>query len=174
MLKSELGSRIIETIKDAAQEFVVQQQQKWQSDHQQQIEKDTKRDISGEGLCEKNELRCVLSNSLKNLDIDRLLCSLTMVIDKQLVASVGYIFQVKCTGFGDFYVDLKNGCGNCCKGISPTADVTFWLSRELLLKILKKEVTPMQAYLDGTLQILGSVKAAVRLTLLSDRFSCLL
>lgn len=174
MLKSELGSRIIETIKSAAQEFV---EQKQQSDHQQQIENCRKRDtvdLSEEKSNEKNELRCVLNNSLKNLDIDRLLCSLTMVIDKQLVASVGHVFQVNCTGFGDFYVDLKNGSGNCCKGISPTTDVTLGLSREVLLKILKKEVTPMQAYLDGSLQIVGSVKAAVRLTLLSDRFNCLL
>ncbi|CAG9534472.1 unnamed protein product [Cercopithifilaria johnstoni] len=176
VLKSEIGSRIIETIKGVVQEFVVQQQQKQQSGHQQQIENHTKSDItdlSGE-LSEKNELRCVLNNSLKNLDIDRLLCSLTMVIDKQLVTSVGYVFQVNCIGFGDFYVDLKNGSGNCCKGTSPTADVTLGLSRELLLKLLKKEVTPMQAYLDGSLQIVGSVKAAIRLTLLSDRFNCLL
>ncbi|EFO26277.2 SCP-2 sterol transfer family protein [Loa loa] len=176
VLKSELGSRIIETIKGAAQEFVVQQQQKRQSVHQQQIGNHTERDradLSGE-LRKKNELRCTLNNSLKFLDIDHLLCSLTMVIDNQLVASVGYIFQVNCTEFGNFYVDLKNGSGNCCKGISPTADVTLCLNRELLFKILKKEVTPMQAYLDGSLRILGSVKAAVRLTLLSDRFSCLL
>uniref|UniRef100_A0A0R3RYA5 PHB domain-containing protein n=1 Tax=Elaeophora elaphi TaxID=1147741 RepID=A0A0R3RYA5_9BILA len=176
VLKSELGSRIIETIKGAAKDFVVQQQQK-QPDHLPDIENHTKRDmtdLSGKELSEKNGLKYVLNDSLKNLDIDHLLCSLTMVIDKQLVASVGYIFQVNCTGFGDFYVDLKNGSGNCCKGTSPTADVTFGLSRELLLKILKKEVTPMQAYLDGSLQILGSVKAAVKLTLLSDRLNCLL
>ncbi|VDK71500.1 unnamed protein product [Litomosoides sigmodontis] len=176
VLKSELGSRIIETIKGAAQEFV-EEQQKQQPNHQQQIENCRKRnivDLSEEKLDEKNELRCVLNNSLKNLDIDRLLCSLTMVIDKQLVASVGHVFQVNCTGFGDFYVDLKNGSGNCCKGISPTTDVTLGLSREVLLKILKKEITPMQAYLDGSLQIVGSVRAAVRLTLLSDRFNCLL
>lgn len=103
-----------------------------------------------------------------------MLCSLTMVIDKQLVASVGYVFQVNCIGFGNFYLDLKNGSGNCCKGTSPTADVTFGLSRELLLKILKKEVTPIQAYLTGSLQIVGSTKAAIKLTLLSDRFNCLL
>ncbi|KAL3982242.1 SPFH domain / Band 7 family protein [Acanthocheilonema viteae] len=177
VLKSEVGSQIIEKIKGAAQKFIVQQQQKQQSDHQQQIEKYTKKDItnlSGEKLSEKNKLKCVLNNSLKNLDIDRLLCSLTMVIDKQLVVSVGHIFQVNCTGFGDFYVDLKNDSGNCCKGTNPTADVTFRLSHELLIKILKKEVAPMQAYLDGSLQIMGSLKAAIRLTLLSDRFSCLL
>uniref|UniRef100_A0A8R1TUR6 Major sperm protein n=2 Tax=Onchocerca TaxID=6281 RepID=A0A8R1TUR6_ONCVO len=178
VLKSELGSRITEMIKGAAQDFVIQQQQKRQTaDQQQQIEDHTKRDITDlfrEELCEKNESRCALDNSFKNLDIDRLLCSLTMVIDEQLVASVGQIFQVKCTGFGDFYVDLKSGSGHCCKGISPTADVTFWLNRALLLKIIKKEVTPMQAYLDGSLRILGSVKAAIKLTLLSDRFNCLL
>ncbi|EJW82290.1 SCP-2 sterol transfer family protein [Wuchereria bancrofti] len=177
VLKSELGSRIIETVKGAAEEFVVQQEQKRQPDHQQQIGNDTekdKTDLFGAVLCEENELKYVLNDSLENLDIDRLLCSLTMVIDKQLVASVGYIFQVNCIGFGDFYVDLKNGSGKCCKGISSTADVALCLNRELLFRILKKEVSPMQAYLNGSLRILGSVKAAVRLTLLSDRFNCLL
>ncbi|OZC11155.1 MSP domain protein [Onchocerca flexuosa] len=178
VLNSELGCRITEMIKGAAQDFVGQQQQKRQTaDQQRQIEEHIKRDktdLSREEFCEKNESRCALDNSFKNLDIDRLLCSLTMVIDEQLVASVGHIFQVNCTGFGDFYVDLKSGSGQCCKGISPTADVTFWLNRELLLKIMKKEVTPMQAYLDGSLRILGSVKAAIKLTLLSDRFNCLL
>ncbi|VDN89905.1 unnamed protein product [Brugia pahangi] len=176
VLKSELGSRIIETVKGAAQEFVVQKEQKRQPDHQQigsDTEKD-KTDLFGAVLCEENELRYVLNDSLENLDIDRLLCFLTMVIDKQLVASVGYIFQVNCIGFGEFYVDLKNGSGKCCKGISSTADVTLCLNRELLFRILKKEVSPMQAYLNGSLRILGSVKAAVRLTLLSDRFNCLL
>ncbi|KAM3726170.1 Stomatin-like protein [Dirofilaria immitis] len=177
VLKSELGSRIIETIKGAAQELVVHQQQKRQPDHRQQIKDHTKMEItalSREELCEKNELRYVLNNSLKNLDIDHLLCSLTMVIDKQLVAAVGHIFQVNCSGFGDFYVDLKNGSGDCCKGTSSMADVTFWLNRELLFKIIKKEITPMQAYLDGSLRIFGSVKTAIKLTLLSDRFNCLL
>lgn len=160
-------------LKDATQQLIELQQQKGQPCHQRQIENDPERDktdLSGK----ENELKRGPNKSLENFDIDRLLCSLTMVIDEQLVTSVGYIFQVNCVGFGDFYVNLKNGSGNCCKGISPGADVTFWLNRDLLFKILGKEITPLKAYLDGSLRIQGSFKATLRLTLLSDRFKCLL
>lgn len=132
-------------------------------------------DFNDNNKCdEKNILENKKDYQAENLDIDRLLCSLSMVLDERLVAAVGHIFQVNCTGLGDFYVDLKNGVGKCCKGTNPAADVTFCLDKELLAKIFQKRVTPMQAYLDGSLRILGSVKAAVKLTLLSDRLNYLL
>lgn len=150
------------------------QQQQHHGKRQEDHKKKKLINPSEEGSLENSRQGLLLDDTLENLGIDRLLCSLSMVIDERLVASVGHIFQVNCTGFGEFYLDLKNGVGNCCKGTSATAEVTFSLNRELLFAIIRKKVTPMQAYLDGSLQVRGSILVAIKLTLLSDRLSCLL
>uniref|UniRef100_A0A183CYP2 PHB domain-containing protein n=1 Tax=Gongylonema pulchrum TaxID=637853 RepID=A0A183CYP2_9BILA len=173
VLKSELGSKIIETITNTAQEFVLQQQREQEERSETDKEEGTV-NLSGGELHKNVGQERVSDDCLKDFDIDRLLCSLAMVIDERLVAAVGHIFQVNCTDFGDFYVDLKNGSGDCCKGANPMADVTFCLNRALLSEIITKRVTPMQAYLNGSLRIRGSFKIAIKLALLSDRLNCLL
>ncbi|VDN02860.1 unnamed protein product [Thelazia callipaeda] len=188
VLKSEVGSQIMETLTGAAQDFVtlsnVEKQErdqylKQQTDRCQETAKHLKIDLSGLSEKDSHEEKnsgYSLNDCLDTLDIDidHLLCSLTMVIDEQLVTSVGHIFQVYCTEFGEFYIDLKNGAGQCCNGVNPKADVTFYLDRELLFKIIRGKVTPIQAYTNGSIRIVGAVKAALKLTLLSDRFNCLL
>ena len=105
------------------------------------------------------------------LDIDRMIHTLTSVLDDELIERVGYVYQVNCVGLGDFYMDLKNGRGHVAEGTTPhdlKADVTFTVASEDLLALLFGTMNPLEAYMSGRLSMTGDTKAAMRLQHLGD------
>uniref|UniRef100_A0A0N5CDQ6 PHB domain-containing protein n=1 Tax=Strongyloides papillosus TaxID=174720 RepID=A0A0N5CDQ6_STREA len=92
-------------------------------------------------------------------------------IDVSLVHQVGKCYQVMCTEVGNFYVDLNSDCGYCDWGIHPSPNVIFTLSKEALYDIIEGNITPVQAYLNGTVNIKGSMFDAIKLKHLAERVS---
>uniref|UniRef100_A0A0N4ZXS6 PHB domain-containing protein n=1 Tax=Parastrongyloides trichosuri TaxID=131310 RepID=A0A0N4ZXS6_PARTI len=92
-------------------------------------------------------------------------------IDASLVHQVGKCYQVMCTEVGNFYVDLSSDCGYCEWGIHPSPNVVFTLSKEALYDIIEGNLTPVQAYLNGTVNIKGSMFDAIKLKHLAERVS---
>ncbi|CEF71497.1 Stomatin-like protein 1 [Strongyloides ratti] len=92
-------------------------------------------------------------------------------IDASLVHQVGKCYQVMCTEVGNFYVDLTSDCGYCDWGIHPSPNVIFTLSKESLFDIIEGNITPVQAYLNGTVNIKGSMFDAIKLKYLAERVS---
>lgn len=98
-----------------------------------------------------------------------------MIIDERLVTTVGQVFQIRCKDFGDFYLNLKNGSGKCMRGLYAGADVVFELNQETLRQIIKQKISPVQAYLNGSLKITtGSLKSASKFSVIFERIAHLI
>uniref|UniRef100_F1L5K3 Stomatin-like protein 1 n=1 Tax=Ascaris suum TaxID=6253 RepID=F1L5K3_ASCSU len=162
IMKSEFGNQVLRTISTTVQEFIAEQEERRQQNP------------TTEDVHQKKDANHEQSINECDIDLDDLLGTVSMVIDERLVALVGHIFQVQCEGVGNFYVDLKTSSGSCNRGQHPNADVTFCLGRSLFVDILKKRISPTQAYICGDLKIIGPVHAAMKLTFLADRISELL
>ncbi|VDK54571.1 unnamed protein product [Anisakis simplex] len=187
LIKSEFGNEVLQTINTTVQEFIsehktsendlidfnsnnIDNKNENHNNNNIDINKNVKKgDIPSTDGMPSNE-----TPKLSLTEIDDLLGTISMVIDERLVALVGYAFQVECEDVGDFYLDLKNGSGCCNRGRYANADVTFQLNRSLFEDIVKKRISPMHAYMCGSLKLQGSIQAAMKLTFLADRVSELL
>lgn len=97
-----------------------------------------------------------------------------MVIDEHLVKTIGRVFQVNCSGLSPIVIDLKHPPGSCTKGTVANADVVFEMSRAVFLQIITEEVSPVAAYMQGSLRVIGSVQDAMSLKYLAERVKQLL
>ncbi|VDP47323.1 unnamed protein product [Heligmosomoides polygyrus] len=108
------------------------------------------------------------------VDEDRLITAINMVIDEHLVKTIGRVFQVNCSGLSPIVIDLKHPPGSCTKGTVANADVVFEMSRAVFLQIITEEVSPVAAYMQGSLRVIGSVQDAMSLKYLAERVKQLL
>lgn len=94
------------------------------------------------------------------------------VINEELVQQIKTIFQFEIATLGQFYLDLKNGSGNCAAGRcpSPSVDVTISLSNPEDLRLLSSAEPNelVQAYLNQRITIDGPLQDAMRLKILAD------
>ena len=120
------------------------------------------------------------------LDVDQLLTTINLAIDEVLTRSVGRVFQVfhisllkpliklNCDGYEPFYIDLKHQTGHAAKGYATNPDVVFETSQKVFYELLKKDLSPVTAYMNGSLKIKGQIQDALSLKYLAERVSQLL
>ncbi|KAK6013008.1 SCP-2 sterol transfer family protein, partial [Ostertagia ostertagi] len=93
-----------------------------------------------------------------------------MAIDESLVKAVGCVFQVKCPDMPPIVIDLKHPPGSCTRGSAvPNPDVIFEMSRAVFVKIVTQELSPVAAYMQGSLKVHGPLQDAMSLKYLADR-----
>ncbi|ETN71242.1 SPFH/Band 7/PHB domain protein [Necator americanus] len=107
-------------------------------------------------------------------DEDRLITVINMAIDDQLAKAVGRVFQINCVGVSPMYIDLKRLPCACVKGTAPNPDVVFEMSRAVFLKMITEELSPLNAYMQGSLKVMGSIQDALSLKYLAERVKQLL
>lgn len=185
MLKSDFGATLLKSLGSTVQSFVMENKEekkdlidfpdddgdaKGKEDKSKTAKRSTEKNTAQlNSAVSGSSLPGTSKGSNESIDLDQLLGLISMVIDEHLVALVGHIFQIECVEVGDFYIDLKNGQGSCGRGRRANADVIFRLRQEAFQNFLKKKLSPLQAYFDGTVQISGSKKAAMKLSFLSER-----
>ncbi|KAJ1373777.1 hypothetical protein KIN20_036283 [Parelaphostrongylus tenuis] len=98
-----------------------------------------------------------------NVDVDQLITTINMAIDEQLTNAVGRIFQINCSDISPIFIDLKHLPGVCGKGVIPNADVVFELSQHVFMKIIAEELSPINAYMQGSLKLTGQIQDALTL-----------
>uniref|UniRef100_A0A1I7W9B8 SCP2 domain-containing protein n=1 Tax=Heterorhabditis bacteriophora TaxID=37862 RepID=A0A1I7W9B8_HETBA len=57
----------------------------------------------------------------------------------------------------------------CSRGEVKNPDVVFYTSKTVLIQIVKKDLSPLHAYMKGSLKIQGSIQDALLLKYLADR-----
>lgn len=97
-----------------------------------------------------------VSSPPTNGDIDKLVSMLNQCCDSTLVAKVGCTYRVLCEHDAHIYtldLDLRTGRGSCrlnsgveSSSTSESADVTFALSYETLVALIRGEMSPLSAY----------------------------
>uniref|UniRef100_A0AC34R0A4 Band 7 domain-containing protein n=1 Tax=Panagrolaimus sp. JU765 TaxID=591449 RepID=A0AC34R0A4_9BILA len=112
-------------------------------------------------------------------DIEELLLKIRQCCDSNLVNKVGKCYRIICFGEdnaprGDFLVDLKAKDGWATWTAHATdllndVDVTFSLSKQSLFSLVNGELSPFSAYMNGLIQISGSVSDAAGLKHLMER-----
>ncbi|CAI4226459.1 unnamed protein product [Auanema sp. JU1783] len=116
----------------------------------------------------------ILIDLSPGLDIDQLVSVINLAIDEQLTRSIGKIFQVNCSGLAPMYIDLKHSPGTCALGQSNNPDVVFETTQLIFFQLIKKTLSPINAYMNGSLKIKGSIQDALSLKYLAERISELL
>lgn len=98
--------------------------------------------------------------------------------DNQLVSKIKKYYRIRCVNkdgaiLSEFDLNLRDGEGSCewCNYTSslPTADVVFALQKETLFSIINDTISPLSAYLNGSVIINGSVSDAFPLKYLAER-----
>ncbi|VDM54348.1 unnamed protein product [Angiostrongylus costaricensis] len=108
------------------------------------------------------------------MDVDQLVTIINMAIDEQLAKAVGRIFQISCSGVSPFFIDLKHLPGVCGKGVLRNADVVLEMNQQVFLKIISEELSPVNAYMQGSLKLTGQIQDALTLKYLAERVRHLL
>ncbi len=104
------------------------------------------------------------------LDLEKLLNTLSSICNEKIVSEIGYVYQINCVGYGEFYMDLKNGAGWIEMGPTPptiSPDINIELNSEDLLGLVLGLMSPWEAYRSGRVNITGNVQAATKLQVLS-------
>ncbi|KAK0398312.1 hypothetical protein QR680_002530 [Steinernema hermaphroditum] len=162
VMKSELGTQIINTIGSHVQEFA----------EKMATENPDFPGSSGQNLVEPEVPDPTPKQ--EEVDVDTLVTQINLVIDINLVALIGRVFQIECADFGDFYVDVKNGQGHAERGHHGSPDVTLKLSKFTFFQLVREKMSPMQAYMNGSLKIQGGVNDAIQLKYIAERLKHLL
>lgn len=113
-------------------------------------------------------------------DLDKLLKRIQACCDEQLVNKVKKLYLIRCLTkdgsiVGEFNLNLRDGKGYCdwqdFKN-STKVDVIFSLQKETLFSIINDTLSPLSAYLNGSVVINGSVSDAFPLKYLAERAKC--
>jgi len=83
---------------------------------------------------------------------------------------VNKVFQFQVQDVGDFYIEIKNGVLTLNKGIHNNPNSILTTDYETLIKILKKELDPMNAFLRGKLKITKNVIDTITLRKLIEAY----
>uniref|UniRef100_A0A914GSC1 Band 7 domain-containing protein n=1 Tax=Globodera rostochiensis TaxID=31243 RepID=A0A914GSC1_GLORO len=148
-------------------------------------------------ICEESVDSSAFIPHALDSDLMALLKRIRPALGPPLVQRVQRLFRVRCAGDGsasassitassscstttiaaalppEFDIDLRSGDGWCGwtwerTGPLPPCDVHFTLQKCTLLSLVDGSVSPMCAYLDGRVQIVGSVQDATLLKHLAD------
>ncbi|CAK5105617.1 unnamed protein product [Meloidogyne enterolobii] len=118
-----------------------------------------------------------------NDELEQLLQRIRLVLFQNcgggnLLKRVNKCFRVKCTDClnnNEFDIDLRESCGGWCgwtwqRGgeLSPLPDVHFTLSKTTIISLINNQLSPMSAYINGLVQIQGSIQDAILLKNLAD------
>ncbi|KAE9556485.1 hypothetical protein FO519_000370 [Halicephalobus sp. NKZ332] len=114
-----------------------------------------------------------------DMDLEELITKIRRCCDSNLVNRVGKRYRIICFGEdetirGDFIVDLKEKQGwatwtSHAPDLLSDVDVTFSLSKQNLFALVSGELSPFTAYMNGVVQINGSVSDASGLKYLMER-----
>ncbi|EGT42953.1 hypothetical protein CAEBREN_03176 [Caenorhabditis brenneri] len=111
------------------------------------------------------------STSTPSIDIDHLITVANMAMDEHLVRLIGRVFQIDCADVEPICIDLKHGAGSAFKGTSPNPDVTFESRYDIFARIITKDLSPVTAYMNGSLKVRGSIQDAMQLKYLVERMA---
>lgn len=111
------------------------------------------------------------SSTEPSIDIDHLITVANMAIDEHLVRLIGRVFQINCADVDPICIDLKHGAGSAYKGTAMNPDVVFESSFAIFGKIITKELSPVTAYMNGSLKVRGSIQDAMQLKYLVERMA---
>ncbi|KAK6049932.1 SPFH/Band 7/PHB domain protein [Cooperia oncophora] len=117
------------------------------------------------------------SRSAENLSIDedRLITIINMAIDESLMKAVGCVYQIKCPEISSIVIDLKHPPGLCSRGTpAVNPDVIFEMSHDVFVMIIKQELSPITAYMQGAMKVYGPLQDALSLKYLAERVKHLL
>nr|CAD2159767.1 unnamed protein product [Meloidogyne enterolobii] len=118
-----------------------------------------------------------------NDELEQLLQRIRLVLFQNcgggnLLKRVNKCFRVKCTDClnnNEFDIDLRESSGGWCgwtwqrEGeLSPLPDVHFTLSKTTIISLINNQLSPMSAYINGLVQIQGSIQDAILLKNLAD------
>uniref|UniRef100_A0A1I7ZR70 PHB domain-containing protein n=1 Tax=Steinernema glaseri TaxID=37863 RepID=A0A1I7ZR70_9BILA len=161
VMKSEIGTQIINTIGSHVQELT------------QQMATETAMPPVPTLPQEETQPESVIgtehSPKQDEVDVDTLVTQINLVIDMNLVALIGKVFQIECEEFGDFYLDVKSGQGHAERGHHGSPDVTLKLSKYTFFQLVREKISPMQAYMSGSLKVQGGVNDAIQLKYIAER-----
>lgn len=83
---------------------------------------------------------------------------------------IGHSYQIVCTGSEEFYIDLRPGRG--CAAIGRLSegeiDVIIEIGPSDLVSLLSGQMSPLDAYLTGRINVTGDTNVAMKLSLLSE------
>ncbi|XGW18639.1 hypothetical protein V3C99_002893, partial [Haemonchus contortus] len=109
------------------------------------------------------------------IDEDRLITVINMAIDEQLTKAIGSVFQISCPDAQPIVIDLKHPPGSCTRGSPvPNPDVIFEMSRAVFSKIITQQLSPVTAYMQGSMKVYGSLQDAISFRYLAERVKHLL
>lgn len=115
---------------------------------------------------------------MPDVEIVQLLERINRCCNESLVAKVGKCFRIRCVDAqntcSEIDLDLRFGSGWCgfvtaAGAASRTVDVLITLRKETLFALVNDEISPLSAYIDGSIQIQGSVADAIKLQHLAER-----
>lgn len=119
------------------------------------------------------------SEMIIDKDIEELLSKIRHCCDSNLVNKVGKRYRIICLGEdntprGDFLVDLKAKDGwatwtALATDLLNDVDVTFSMSKQSLFALVNEDSSPFSLYMNGLIQISGSVSDAAGLKHLMER-----
>ncbi|MFH4984183.1 hypothetical protein AB6A40_010892 [Gnathostoma spinigerum] len=166
VMKSDFGNAILSSLGDSINEFIEEAKSNVSTDREETLPAEV-------GSNSESNLKMTAEVLSKRplLTLDDLICTISMVIDESLVHQVGRVFQVDCKGLGEFFIDLKNGEGKCAIGRYSSADVVLQLDVSVFYDIIRQKVSPTQAYMNGSLHVIGPVHLAMNLSHLANRLS---
>ncbi|CAI2351214.1 unnamed protein product [Caenorhabditis sp. 36 PRJEB53466] len=110
-------------------------------------------------------------SSSPSVDVDHLITVANLAIDEHLVRLIGRVFQINCKDVEPLCIDLKHGAGSAYKGTALNPDVVFESSYDVFVKIVTKAVSPVTAYMNGSLKVRGSIQDAMQLKHLVERMA---
>lgn len=112
-------------------------------------------------------------------DLEELITKIRRCCDSNLVNRVGKCYRIVCFGEeetprGDFIVNLKTEEGWAtwtahAPDLLSDVDVTFSLSKQSLFALVSGELSPFSAYMNGVVQISGSISDASGLKFLMEK-----
>ncbi|KAF7635753.1 PHB domain-containing protein [Meloidogyne graminicola] len=117
-----------------------------------------------------------LEDNIEDSELEQLLQRVRLVLFKNsesLLKRVNKCFRIKCTECSnEFDVDLREANGGWCgwtwQRKESLFDVHFTLSKSTLFSLVNNQITPISAYINGLVQIRGSIQDAILLKNLAD------
>ncbi|RCN40748.1 SCP-2 sterol transfer family protein [Ancylostoma caninum] len=164
VVKSDAGQKLWEVIAPHVEEFAREAAEKADADAENH-DTETSGPPGDETLIDIQDT---------TFDEDRLITAINMAIDDQLANAIGRVFQVNCAGLSPMFIDLKRAPGGCAKGTAANPDVVFEMSQAVFMKIIKEELSPVNAYMQGQLKVSGAIQDALSLKYLAERVKQLL
>ncbi|KJH49591.1 SPFH/Band 7/PHB domain protein [Dictyocaulus viviparus] len=174
VVRSDVGQKLWEVIAPHVEEFARSKIGENSKVVDESSSKESDPDLTS---CTENpliNLAPINNVNMDGMDTDQLITIINMAIDEQLAKTIGRTFQINCNDISPIFIDLKHLPGSCGKGVIPNADVVLEMKREIFLKIITEDLSPVNAYLEGSLKLTGQIQDALSLKHLVHRVKQLL